>query len=161
MSFNVTCNIVGKSLANYMYCFITTALWIKPWHPCDIALCLDENLHYISPAIGTDGASEFTGVITGWAPHFLTPATLMSGFVRPETQFPDKGTVWFNERTSDAGMEIGRLTTRLHWALTGTMNKAAIRQPVSFCINFELIWLHKTLETCVGWNAHSLTESKV
>ena len=36
-----------------------------------------------SPAIGTDGeGSKCTGVITGWAPYFLTPAAPLSGCVR-------------------------------------------------------------------------------
>ena len=47
----------------------------KPWHLCGLALCLNENLDYVSHAIDTDATgSQGNGIITGRELHFLTPA---------------------------------------------------------------------------------------
>ena len=56
----------------------------KLWHMCGLALCLNENLDYVSPTIGTDATgSQHIGIITGRAPHFLRPVTPAPGCVGP------------------------------------------------------------------------------
>ena len=44
----------------------------KLWHLCAVALCLDENLNYVSPTIGTDAAgSQHTGIMQRTSTPFL------------------------------------------------------------------------------------------
>ena len=86
---------------NFEYSSGRRFCWGNQWHLCGLALCLDENLDIFSSAIGTDTAgSQCTRVITGRAPHFLTPATPVSGCVGvgTHTQFPDKAAGWFGAK---------------------------------------------------------------
>ena len=92
----------------------------KPWHLRGLAMCLGENLHYFTPATGTDATgSQCTGVITWRVPHFLRPATPVSVvYGRDCTEFPDKVASWFRNRTTVDCMEIERLANRPHWVKT-------------------------------------------
>ena len=98
------------SLAGLLtYCFTAGVLWILKFkYPRGrrfcwgdrgaCVLCLDENLNYFSLAIGTDAAGSLcTRIITGWAPHFLTPDITVSGCegLGTHTQIPDKATSLF------------------------------------------------------------------
>ena len=54
-----------------------------------------------------------TRIVIGWALHFLTPATPVSGCVgREHRKFPDKAAGWFGKQTPVAGTEIEWLATR-------------------------------------------------